>query len=91
MPDASVLISGSNPNTGIITRNTAAPTEFRMERLRPPYLMTTLAQPSIIKVPHTVQCSAAMYSLLHCMFPMERYYPALSCYEMHCTVLYCTE
>lgn len=61
MPDASVLITGSNPNTGLITnpKASAFPTEFRMERFRGPYLTTGLAQPVIIQVPHShrsLQC-----------------------------------
>lgn len=62
MPDASVLITGSNPNTGLITRGTAFATEFRIERFRGPYLTTGLAQPVIIEVKYCLQSTTLLHS-----------------------------
>ena len=49
IPDGSVFVAGSNPNTEYLP-NAVFRTEYRAERFVPPYLLTTVPQPEIIKV-----------------------------------------
>ncbi|CAG8615836.1 5661_t:CDS:2 [Paraglomus occultum] len=49
VPDGSVFVSGSNPNSDYFPQG-IFPTEYRAERFVPPYLLTTIPQPVITAV-----------------------------------------
>jgi len=50
LPDASVIIAGSNPNNDVTTRK--YPTEYRVEYFRPPYM--SLPRPSYNGAPQNI-------------------------------------
>jgi len=49
IPDGSVFVSGSNPNSDYLPDGVFR-TEYRAERFAPPYLLTTVPQPKITMV-----------------------------------------
>ncbi|KAF8983133.1 hypothetical protein BGZ46_010798 [Entomortierella lignicola] len=55
LPDGSVFVAGSNPNSEVQVENVLNPTEYRVESFTPPYLSTDLERPEIVStIPNTV-------------------------------------
>lgn len=51
-PNATIMITGSNPNLDVTTTKYA--TEYRVEWLTPSYLLTNVSRPSYTGLPATV-------------------------------------
>ncbi|KAG9285305.1 hypothetical protein G9A89_001439 [Geosiphon pyriformis] len=50
VPDGTVFVSGSNPNEKYSPNTSPYPTELRIERFTPPYLMNGLPRPTILSI-----------------------------------------
>ncbi|KAJ1307837.1 hypothetical protein OPQ81_001919 [Rhizoctonia solani] len=62
LPDASVLVAGSNPNVDV-NLTTAFPTEYRAERFYPPYFANISSRPVPYNLPTTLSYGGASFDI----------------------------